>query len=276
VVVTSLTVVSWKWKGPVLRYPTVMWNVLRSMFERHLHVPHRFVVIDDGFIDESGPLDPRIQVVPCPLSLRALPRCYRRLWMFSPEMREVLGPRFLHVDVDCVLVDDVTPLVQRPEPFVLMKLDFKGSGRSLFNPSLILMDAGARADIWDAWSRDPGGLQRAALELTSFSDMGVINYCLNAAHRFGKIPKKIDRSVEWHKLDPDTVPAWTVKDGVWKWRGSAWDVDKHPEIPPGARIIFFSGQIRPTKTEPMRFKRICFPPNEQTHKEIPWLREHWR
>lgn len=270
-VTTPLTVVSWKWKGPVERYPAVMWNVLRNMFERHLHVPHRFVVITD---DTRG-LDPRIEAVPDWPENR-LPRCYRRLKIFDPAMRDVLGPRFLHCDVDCVLVGDVTPLVERPEPFVLWKLDFKGSGRSLFNPSLMLMDAGARADIWEAWRRDPGGLQRAALKLTSFSDMGVINYCMNAAHRFGKIPRDVDPCVEWHKLDPDTVPSWTVRDGVWKWRGTAWDVDKHPGIPEGARIIFFSGQIRPTLDKPMRFKRICFPPNEQTHREVPWLRDHWK
>lgn len=268
----DLTIVTWKWAGVPVRYPTVMWNVLRNMIERHLHLPHRFVVIAD---DAEG-LDSRIEVVLCPKELRGLPRCYRRLWMFSPEMAEVLGPRFMHIDVDCAIVGDITPLARRTEPFVIYKLDFAGSGRSLFNPTLMMMNAGARRDIWDAWRRDPKGLQEAALRLTSFSDMGIINYCLNAAHRFGKVPKEFDATVPWHKGDPDTVPTWTKADGVWKWRGTAWNVRDKPELPEGARIVFFSGQIRPTRAEPTRFKRICFPPNAATCKEIPWLAEHWR
>jgi hypothetical protein len=265
-----LTVVSWMWKAKPVRYPVIMWNTLRSMVERHLHVPHRFVVITD---DPSG-LDPRIEVVPDWPD--PPPRCYRRLRMFSPEMRGILGPRFLHIDVDCAIVDDITPLVERDEPLVIYKLDFKGSGRSLFNPTLMLMDAGARADIWNAWQYNPSGLMVAAKRLTSFSDMGVINYCFNAVGRYGTVPPKIDLQLSWSKADPDTVPTWTKADGVWKWRGSSWNVRDQPSLPEGARIVFFSGQIRPTSSEPTRFKRICFPPNEATLREIPWLSAHWR
>jgi hypothetical protein len=116
-----LAVVCWKWK-PKIGYRSTFCaehvNVLRSMVERHYRKPHQLVCITD---DGAG-IDPRVRVVPLWQDHARLPSphggnnpsCYRRLRAFSAEAAELIGPRFVSVDLDCVITGDMRPVWDRP------------------------------------------------------------------------------------------------------------------------------------------------------------------
>lgn len=192
-------------------------NVLHRMVARHLHAPHEFVCVTD---DPEG-LHPNIRTVP--MWDHEGGGLYAKLHLFRHEMRDLIGPRFLYLDLDCVITDDITPLVDRPEPFVVNS--YKGRTRRMdqyLNTSMMLMDAGAHAEVWESFGPSAEAkLERAARAGTATrTDQGWVRLVL------GK-----------------TAPVWTEADGVHE----AWQTEER--LPEGARIVFFSGPRDPSTTD---------------------------
>jgi hypothetical protein len=143
----------------------------------------------------------------------AYPSCYRRLRLFSKEIAATVGDRFVSLDLDCVIVKDVRPLWDRPEPIVLWG---KTNPTTYYNGSMLLMAAGARPQVWDDFDADTS--PRAAKAALQFgSDQGWISY----------------------KLGPHE-PMWTTKDGVYSYRKHIYPL--RGMLPAGARIVFFHGK----------------------------------
>ncbi len=97
---------------------------MENMVKRHYKKPHRFVCITDdpeGINGETFPIWDDLADVRNPLERWV--SCYRRLKIFSKEMLPIFGPRIVVLDIDTIIVDDVTPIWDRPEPFVGIRLD---------------------------------------------------------------------------------------------------------------------------------------------------------
>ncbi len=217
-----LTVVTWKWARPGYRstFGPETVNVLKKMVDRHYPDPHRFVCVTD---DGAG-LDSGIDVVslwndyadlPHPTNA-AQPSCYRRLKAFAPEMRDIFGTRFVSVDLDCVIVDDLRPLWNRPEAFVGLA---GTQPPTTFNGSMFLMTAGARPQVWADFNPmySPLNARRAG---HYGSDQAWISYVLGAGEA-----------------------RWTPADGVYTYRLHVEPA--HGRLPRGARIVFFAGKKDP-------------------------------
>lgn len=217
-----LTVVCWRWTpqaGYRSQYSGEVVRVLRNMVARHYPDPHRFVCVTDHARDlpdiETVPLWQDYHDVPHPHS-HTHPSCYRRLKAFAPEMREVLGDRFVSVDLDCVILGDLRPLWNRPEEFV----GWGGTTQppSAFNGSMFLMTAGTRAQVWRDFdpARSPGLAKKAGFY---GSDQAWISYSLG-----------------------NREARWSTDDGVYSYR-----VHIRPagEVPANAKVIFFNGKKDP-------------------------------
>jgi hypothetical protein len=230
VAATPLTVVCWKWApapGYRSQFTAEHVNVLRRMVARNYPKPHRFVCITD---DAAG-LDPEVDVVDLwddfgdlvsPHGARN-PSCYRRLKAFGPEMAQVLGPRFVWLDLDCVITGDLRPLFERREPFLSWG---DTNPRNSVNGSMIMMDAGARAEVLEKF--DPKTSPDLTRRIGLFgSDQAWISYVLG-----------------------DREARWGCRDGVYSYR-----VHLRPQrgiLPSNARIVFFHGQVDPWSDEAQR------------------------
>ena len=236
-----LTVVSWLWHDPQFRfrdrvtYGPEHVNVLRSMVRRNLSLPHEFVCITD---DPAG-LDPDIRVIPLWDDLRNLGGCYTRLKAFAPEMAEIIGPRFVWIDIDCVVTGSLDPLFSRTEDFVIWA---NGIGDP-YCGSMVMMTAGARPQVWTEF--DPIASPRASRDLGYIgTDQGWISACLGTEEA-----------------------TWTAADGVLSrihvmgggLPGRARRMGRARD-PKDARIVFFHGPYDPQKLR----------------ETIPWIAEHWR
>lgn len=220
-----LTIVTWKWPprpGYRSTFGPQTVNVLRRMVARHYPHPHRFVCVTD---DAEG-LDADITVLPAWNDFADVPSphgghnpsCYRRLRLFHPDAAQWFGDRFVSLDLDTVIVGDVTPLWHRDEDFVAWG-DTNPQPGSHYNGSMILLRAGSRPQVWTDF--DPATSPALAKAARCFgSDQGWISF----------------------RLGPGEA-RWTRADGVYSFRNEIMrDLRR---LPKNARIVFFHGPHDP-------------------------------
>ena len=222
-----LTVCCFKWASPHgyrSRFGPEHVLTLQAMVGRHYPHPHRFVCVTDdpgGLADvETIPLWPDYAMVPSPHG-GGNPSCYRRLKLFDPRIDDVLGSRFVTVDLDTVIVGDLTPIFDRSEPFVIWG---ETNPRSWYNGSMMLLTAGARPQVWTHF--DPLHSPQQALSAGKFgSDQGWISYCLGPGEA-----------------------TWTTADGVYSYRVHVLH-ERRGQLPADARLVMFHGKVDPWSPE---------------------------
>lgn len=220
---SPLRIVVWKWKpapGYRSHFGPETVNVLARMVARNYPDPHEVVCITDDAagIDKAVRIIPLWQdhaKVPSPWGPKN-PSCYRRLKAFSAEARQIIGPRFVSIDLDCVIVDDMRPLWNRPDDFVVWGDTARGTP---YNGSMWLLRAGTRQRVWKEF--DPIRSPRLGRRLNYVgSDQAWIAACLGPNEK-----------------------RWTAKDGVLSYRNEI--LPNGGELPKGARVCFFHGRHDP-------------------------------
>lgn len=220
-----LTVATFKWRPPPgyrSKFPASTVNTLKNMVARNYPHPHQFICVTD---DPAG-LDGDVFVEPIWSDYASVPNpsgshnpsCYRRLKIFDPAIEDVLGPRFVTLDLDTVVVGDLSPLWNRDDDVV-----FWGdtAPKTWYNGSMILMSAGARPQVWTEF--DPKISPMLAKRSGNFgSDQGWIGY----------------------KLGPGEK-TWGKEDGVYSYRVHIYNSPLRGRLPPNARIVFFHGKNDP-------------------------------
>jgi hypothetical protein len=218
------SVVCWKWSKPGYRskFTAHHVNTLRRMVERHYPHPHRFICITD---DADG-LDPQVEAVPIwdewanipnPTWPGQGPSCYRRLRAFSPEFESIAGKRFVSIDLDVVIVGDLSPLWVRDEDFLIWDPLMTGYR---YNGSMWLMTTGSRPQVYQTF--DP--LRSPKLS--------------NANKHFGS-----DQAWVQYVLGPDEQ-VWNAHDGVLGYKRDCVTKNRG-RLPAGARIVVFHGKPDP-------------------------------
>lgn len=256
-----IRVVCWLWNntGPKrnrVEYTKDHVDRFANMVRRNLSIPHEIVCITD----QPDAVPEGVRYVPLwDDGLREKGGCYVRLKAFSEEMRGIIGPRFVSIDLDCVIVDDITPVVDRPEPFIIWQ---NIGGGSLHCGSMFMMDAGAVSEVWDRFDPDDLVIARGG-DSSHPSGRWVHPEAKNAGNTIGS-----DQA--WISTVLPDAPQWTKKDGVLsryhvlrdsRMPGRAKRLSSQ-SVPKGARIIFFHGSSDPSQPD---IQDAC-----------PWIKKHWR
>jgi hypothetical protein len=194
-------------------------------------------------------IDGSVRIVPLWGDLREYGRCFVRLKAFAPEMRDILGERVLSLDLDTLVLGDLSPLLDRPESFVIWA-----------DPSRITPYCGSM------WMVTPGAYPEV------FSAFDIAEHATLKA-RFGYFGS--DQAWMAYKLPG--AATWTRHDGVMSFKNHVLKVKgdvltgrfkrrlrwrRTPPQPGGARIIHFHGRSDPTQAE---LQELC-----------PWIAEHYR
>lgn len=221
-------------------------NTLASMVSRNLNMPHEIVCVTD---DPAG-IDGSVRIVPLWDDLKNHGRCFLRLKAFSPDMRDVLGERFVSFDLDTVIVSQIDSLLDRPEPFVVW------SDPSRITPycgSQWMLTSGYRPDVFNDF--DP--TEHASLK-----------------QRFGYFGS--DQAWMAHKIPG--AATWTKADGVYSFR-------MHILKTTGGDLtgMRFKRRVRgvhgarlPSNAKVVHFHGIYDPSMAHIQQQLPWVAEHWR
>lgn len=222
-----LKVVCFKWKPRpkkgysepphVVSYGPEHVLTLRNMVARHLSMDHEFLCVTD---DPEGLED--VETLPLWDHCVELGHCFNRLYTFSEDMADLIGPRFVCIDLDCVIVDSLDPLFGRDEDFVVNS--HKGGPNApdqLYNGGLYMMDAGARSEVWETWDGERSAqrvLKGKRDRVCSGSDQGWMRLVLGRGEA-----------------------RWTEDDGTYEAR------TVRGRLPDNARIVLFAGKRDPTQ-----------------------------
>jgi hypothetical protein len=211
-----ITVVSWLWTNDHRHASRVAGGYrvehvcrLQKMVAQNLRIPHDFCTITDRPAHE---FPSSIRHIPIWDDLEAMGHCWRRLKAFAPEMREVIGDRMAWIDLDTCVTGDLTPLFDRQDDAVFWA---PKTTASFFNGSMVLMTAGARAEVWTRF--DPDNSPRVA-------------------HQAGM---KGSDQAWWSYVLGRSEACWTQRDGV-----MSYFKDCRNGRPDGTRIVFFPGRLK--------------------------------
>lgn len=217
-----ISIVTFKWDtGQVhdkkkIKFTADHVNRLASMLRRHVTVPYKFICITDNpsGIDES--------VITYPLwdDNRDMGGCYVRLKMFSkdPEIRQLVGDRFVWIDLDCVILDNMDEILKTKHEFCAWG---DTHPRTPYNGSLVMLETGKRPQVWEDFQRHESQILGRRVGFVGTDQAWI-------AYRLG--------SREFR---------WTSRDGIYSFR---IHIEKMKKIDPptNAKIIMFHGRHDPS------------------------------
>jgi hypothetical protein len=185
---------------------------LQKMVARHTTVPHQFAVITDQ--PDLFAEDADIRAIPIDKATHVPGTCFVRLMTFHARGRELIGERFLAIDLDTMIVGNIDRLVTRQEDLVLWRnptrlpwADFpdEASRRAYVHercpeamrPHLDKIDFRNKSI---AWRDADGNVGYVVNQLRTYYNTSVV------LHRCGTKPEI------WGRFDPKRPPA---KDDQW-------------------------------------------------------------
>lgn len=221
-------------------------NRLYAMVRRHLRGDFTFVCLTD---DGAG-VHPDVRCLPIPdLALPAgIPeRGWKKLTTFEADLHGLRGTA-LFLDLDVVIVDDITPFFEQPGEFLIIH-DWKRPWRVTGNSSVYRFELGAHADVLAQF--------RARPEEARANFRNEQAYLSDVLHKQGKLdywPAAWCASWKYH-----CIPRFPL------------NYFRAPAKPEGARILIFHGVMNPPDALAGRSNG-----NWRHARPAPWIADHWR
>lgn len=221
---------TWLWSQPNGRttYNYKHVNIWAAMLKRHLTIPFELACITD--MPEG--IDSDIEIIEPPKDFIGIetptwnkdkPNCFRRLVLFHPDAEKIFGAkRFVSMDLDCVIGSNIDDLFDDDVDFKM----YKGTSFDRpYNGSLLMMDAGARPQVYTEFNEE--NAIKSGQKFVG-SDQAWISYCLG----------------------PDEK-TWSFADGICWW-GSQYNTLIETQ-----KIMFFPGTIKPWQVVVLNMDKWC-------------------
>ncbi len=243
-----LNIICWKWNAgrhskKKIIYSARHVNVLYKSCLKFVDIPFKFTCITDN----TKGLYKDIETVPVWNDYEKYGWCYRRLKTFSKEMIPILGERILSIDLDCLIMKNITSLIDNDEDFMIWK---SNTPRSPFSGSMWMMNIGVYQDIWDDFKEKD-------LIKTKHAHYKYQNrHALNAGFNVGS-----DQSWLNYKLSNKNFKYWTADDGIHLFRNLFNKKSSSSNKFNESKIIFFSGASDPSQ--------------KNLQSKFPWIKKYW-
>jgi hypothetical protein len=189
-----VAVFSWGGSRPIYQ----PWHAenMRRMVQKHLSIPHRFVVVTDNVpAYEAAGLE-AFPLWDCPRHREMRTNwinCYVRLGLFDKTLGGALGGRILSIDLDTVIRAPIDDFFEGPDPFKILAL----KSRTWLQGGLFRVDPGkVNPCPWDQMMRNAETNIFDRSEPWVGSDQAILSELFYKQVREG------------------TIPSWNESDGV--------------------------------------------------------------
>jgi len=216
---------------------------LYYMVQRHLTIPHRFIVFTDHVKLHKLIHNKNGNITYESFPEHALQGWWNKLYMFHPYFKTMIGNKF-YLDLDTVILDDLDKFIKfgMMRDFCITR-DF-GQPTTIYNSSVMRWHSNINPIIWDGYLKNKQKYDRMQ------GDQNVITDIMNGTSE--KIEKK--------RIELNPFPdEWTFS---YKWRNRMHPVfarkDWTFERVPGTSIAVFHGNPKP---------------HESTQE---WVKENWK
>jgi hypothetical protein len=240
---TQRTILCMKWGT---KYGPEYVNRLYAMVRRHLRGDFRFVCLTD----RSDGVHSEVQCLPIPdLALPpGIPeRGWTKLTTFSADLHGLQGTA-LFLDLDVVIVDDITPLFEQPGEFLIIH-DWKRPWRITGNSSVYRFRIGAHPQVLERFR-----VEHEQVRTRLRNEQAWLSEVLHQQGQLGYWPRTWCVSWKYHCIPRFPFNYWRT-----------------PTLPEGARIVVFHGVMNPPDAIAGRSQG-----NWRAAKPAPWIAEHWR
>jgi hypothetical protein len=221
-------------------------NRLYAMVARHLKGAFQFVCLTD----RSEGIRAEVRCLPIPpldLPPGSPERGWTKLTTFTANLHGLQGTA-LFLDLDVVIVDDITPFFEQPGRFLIIH-DWKRPWRITGNSSVYRFQLGAHPDLLTYF--------RGHVEEVRAQVRNEQAYLSDYLHKQGTLaywPGDWCASWKYH-----CIPRFPL------------NYVRAPAVPAGARILIFHGVMNPPDALAGRSNG-----NWRFAKAAPWIAEHWR
>lgn len=237
-----LTVLTFLWNDPD-RQRSYLFNAdhvrtLRNMVSRNLSIPHQFVCVTDMAV-------PGVLTAPILWDKHVPGTVFVRLMMRKKSFAEYLvehshceiPSRFLSLDLDMVVVDELKPLITFEDRF-WRNPNWPAPRRAYYQTSVQLFTPGMYSELYD-----------------DFDPQTTPHWCRD---RFGGAEQAwASERLAWD------LPQWTDRDGIYgAGRIGDWNNGIQTSLPDNARLVSFPGNREPSQPDVQR--------------KHPWVKEHYR
>ena len=222
-------------------------NILASMVRRRLRVPHRFVC----FTDDSQGLDSRIEVRPLPemnLPEHLPERGWRKLTVFGKELADLQGYA-LFLDLDVVIVDDISPFFDIPGEFLIVhEWGFKDP--VIGNSSVFRFEIGKHPDVLSNFLEN-----REEIRKRHRNEQAYLSHAVNAKGILEYWPKEWCLSFKRHCMRPFPINYFVAA-----------------KQPVGAKIVIFHGNPNPDAARDGWVGKYGI----RATRPVKWIAEEWK
>lgn len=234
---TPLSITTWRWRradGTEL-FTAEHVNILRAMLERHLHLPFKLHCVTDN---PTG-IDSDVHIIPLEWYTDT-PRCRRRMVQYAEWWRHFVGPRFLNLDLDVVITDDVTEMFSSTEPLKFWRVGYAG----VYSGAVQLMDTGVLHALYEVFAMAPESFPSVASPRGVGSDQAMLNHFLRVAGI--------------------TPAAWGEPDGIFTFFGNGYEKYAHLGVSPASERLPDGCRMVIMGSDDLRYL-----------KELPCLNQHY-
>ena len=221
-------------------------NRLYGMTARHLKGAFRFVC----FTDDTQGIRPEVECLPLPETrAQASGRDggWKKLGSYQPDLFGLKGVA-LFLDLDVVIVGDLTEFFEVPGDFLIIK-DWKRAWRVTGNSSVYRFRIGAHADVLDHFIQHQDEVRGKHR-----NEQEYLSHFLHNQGKLGYWPAAWCASYKYHCL-----PVWPT---------SFW---RDPFIPAGARVLVFHGSMNPPDALAGESRG-----NWRHSRPAGWIADHWQ
>ncbi len=227
------------------KYKTEYVKILYNMVQRHLTIPHKFIIYTEH--TKMGKIVKGDNVEVRKLPFHDYEHWWNKLTLFSPEAN--LEGNCLYLDLDVVILDNIDCFFkyEKKTDVVLMR-DFNPTTQG-FNSSLMRFNNKVMTPyVWEPFLKERKRFQRLQ------GDQNVISETIKQTDLFKAFPDDWTFSAKWYdRANP-------------RFQRSRWTFKQYP----GAKIAVFHGKPDPSQLADPH-------PHESYDLDtIKWVKNHWK